>query len=540
MPVRPRLRVGVIVDDMRVGAWAYQILRDLSESSFVKLAVVLLTAQGAKVRGSNRPPPDHPGGWLWRAFLRLDQLLLPSRPDALRSVDASLLLRGVPLEVAPGREGDNSDTLARSTIPLESYELDVLLSLSCEDVSEGILGIARYGVWTCSDEHAARATEDSVETTRPWAITTGAGHTLCTLYMLGPGRAALLSQSLLPTDRSSVGRNRSRYYWRAASLVTRKIRELHENGADIVARPVKDARPDHRFSSSLGRHLFQTLSQAVQHFWFRNHWVLLQSRRDCTPQTLADFRVLRPPSGRSWADPFPVRHQGRTFVFLEEVVLHTKKGHIACGEIDDSGLVGEPVTVIDQPYHLAYPFIFQWEGTYYMLPDVPDHRGIDMYKCLEFPYRWTHYRQVIPNVSAADPTLFPFEGRWWLFVTISAYEGASNRDELFVFHGDNPLTDHWVPHARNPVVSDARRARSAGRIDLRDGVPQRPCQDCSREYGYCVRINRIDMLTPDEYQETEIAILEPSPERGIFGVHTLNEAGGRYMADAKLRRCRWL
>ena len=138
----------------------------------------------------------------------------------------------------------------------------------------------------------------------------------------------------------------------------------------------------------------------------------------------------------------------------------------------------------------------------------------------------------------ADATLVPHKDEWWLFVNVADHPGASTWDELFLFHADSPLSDRWKPHARNPVVSDVTRARPAGRIFGRDGVLYRPSQDCSKGYGYGLRIHRIDKLTPFEYEETIVSSTLPSGQRGIRGVHTFNQDGRLVMMDAKLRALR--
>src|SRR5207253_8229013 len=53
-------------------------------------------------------------------------------------------------------------------------------------------------------------------------------------------------------------------------------------------------------------------------------------------------------------------------------------------------------------------------------------------------------------------------------------------DELHLFHAER-LTGDWQPHPRNPVKSDARSARPAGSLFVRDGALYRPAQVRSEE-----------------------------------------------------------
>ena len=57
----------------------------------------------------------------------------------------------------------------------------------------------------------------------------------------------------------------------------------------------------------------------------------------------------------------------------------------------------------------------------------------------------------------------------------------------------------WKPHKRNPVKSDVRNSRPAGRLFYWNGDLYRPAQDSSQRYGYAMSINRVLRLTPDEF-----------------------------------------
>ena len=105
-------------------------------------------------------------------------------------------------------------------------------------------------------------------------------------------------------------------------------------------------------------------------------------------------------------------------------------------------------------------------------------------------------------MRAWDPTLLRHDGRYWLFVTMAA-PGVRPSDELCLYSADS-LTGPWRPHPRNPIVSDARRARPAGRILADQGHLVRPSQDGSGAYGRRIVLNRIDVLTPDDYEETPV------------------------------------
>ena len=269
-------------------------------------------------------------------------------------------------------------------------------------------------------------------------------------------------------------------------------------------------------------------------------WILLYCLQQNGPSTsLWKYKRIVPPQDRYWADPFPVFHDGRYWVFIEEYLLDAAKGHISVLAMNRDGKYETPRRVLERPYHLSYPYIFSYEGVWYMIPETKQNRSVELYECVSFPDQWKLRRVLIEDIEAVDATLFRHQDRWWIFANIAENKGVSSTwDELFVFHSDNPVDGTWKPHARNPVVSDVRRARPAGRLFAHDGVIYRPGQDSSRCYGYGIRLHELLTLTEEEYQEREVCFIEPRWAPDLIGVHTLNFAQGISVADALIRRPR--
>lgn len=246
---------------------------------------------------------------------------------------------------------------------------------------------------------------------------------------------------------------------------------------------------------------------------------------------------LVPPRDRDWADPFVIQRDGRRFIFFEEMPYQTGKGHISAIEILANGEPGAARMVLERPYHLSYPFVFEWNGELYMLPETAQNRTIELYRCEEFPSRWTLQQVLLENISAFDATLWRQDDRWWLFVNV-AEAGASPSEELHLYWSESPLGP-WVAHQANPVISDARYARSAGPLFVREGVLYRPSQDCSSAYGTAVSVNRVEVLDLRNYRETPVGRIHSGWYPDMLGVHTFSSSGAVRVIDYKVRRSRW-
>jgi hypothetical protein len=197
------------------------------------------------------------------------------------------------------------------------------------------------------------------------------------------------------------------------------------------------------------------------------------------------------------------------------------------------------VPVLERDYHLSYPYTFTWHGELFMIPETAANRSVELYRAVRPPYEWAFDRVLLTDVRLVDATVVEIGGRWWMFAG-SVTRGGSRCDELDVYYADSPLGP-WLPHRRNPVISDVRHARPAGRPFELDGQWYRPAQDCSRRYGYAVALRRIVQLDPDRFEEEAVSTLTPDWAPNVVATHTVNAVDGLTVIDAQLRRRRpWL
>lgn len=273
-------------------------------------------------------------------------------------------------------------------------------------------------------------------------------------------------------------------------------------------------------------------------FFFTGQWFVgvRRKRADDEPFRLKEFRLLTAPRDRFFADPFVLEKGSRNFLFFEEFPFATRKGVISCIEFDDSGFLGRPRVVLETNYHLSYPFLFEWNGQIYLLPEMRESGRVCLFRATEFPCSWELERVLMEGVYAADPTLVGYDGRFWLFLGGGEERGPVD-SELSLYFSDS-LLGPWTAHPRNPIVSDVTRARPAGQIFSHDGYLIRPGQDCSQTYGRAVVLNRIEELSIDDYRETPIRTLEPDWQPGNIGTHTFNQSQNYQVLDGRFFRYR--
>jgi hypothetical protein len=140
------------------------------------------------------------------------------------------------------------------------------------------------------------------------------------------------------------------------------------------------------------------------------------------------------------------------------------------------------------------------------------------------------------NVSAVDTTLFFRNNKWWLFTNMIENNGSSSWDELFLFYSDSPLSNNWIPHEKNPIISDVRSARSAGNFFKNSNSILRPSQNSSKNYGYSLVFNEIENINEHDYSEIIIQNIFPDWDKKITGIHTFNHLDGLTFIDGKIKR----
>ncbi len=541
--MHPPLRLGLLLDSIQQPRWVHELIRRLRRLDAVQVHAVFLCST---------PPVGTEGerdGWrhlAYRLYRRFDRWKFLGHADVLQPADASRLLNGWPvreIEILPGPGGATFSDEALQWI-LEQ-QLDVLLFAGDKGCWGKIPRLARHGLWAYR-----------FGTGPPpafWEVVEGIPVISSGLYICADHGSAerQIYGSVAPGDPHSPSLASNHLHTKTALFAVRKLKQLHALGdraldpdmcrlPDPVPRPRGSGVPENipvtrAFSRLMARFARDVYRNRVD----RNRRWDLAFRFGGERLDREGLHVIAPPKEGFWADPFPWRHGGRYYIFFEELLYAEGKGRLRVLEVRRDGSSSEPVTVLERDYHLSYPFLFRWQGELYMLPETMANRTIELYRCVSFPDRWELCKVLMEGVKAVDATLLERGGRWWMFVSLGL-ESVDAWDEVSLFHADTPLGP-WHPHPCNPVRSDVRAARPAGALFEHGGRLYRPAQDCSVCYGHALSINEIRHLDRDSYEEVEVMRIQPRPELGELGIHTVNQAGDlvvfdRYASEAKSGR----
>ncbi len=525
-----RLRVAVLIDAPHLPAWLHHALVNALASGSAELVLAVLDA-------SAKAPRPGPRGAAFRTYEALDRrFFLFPRDHSLR-VDASPLLASCArLSLTPRRQG-GAWTLDPSALDaIRAARPDLILKLGFPPLEGDVLGAAALGVWSFDHEERARRGAPALA----WEVFRGSPVAEVCLRARDAGGSRVLRRSILTVDPNSLHRTRNAVLWKCAGVLGQALRDAQDPvGIADATLPVPACDAPLRAPRALevARFALSAAARIVRSRWRRrtaDHLWFIALRRSgpsLLDGPLSGFAPVPMPPGRFYADPFLVAERGRHWLFFEDASVASGKGSLRCAELRPDGALGESRLILERGYHLSYPFVFPWRGQWLMLPETSENRTIELWRASEFPWCWELDDVLFKNVHAVDPTLVEEGGRLWLFTAMSESSGASE-DDLFLFHADSPRGP-WLPHPRNPVVSDLRRARPAGRLFRENGRLYRPAQDASGEYGSAIWIHRVDVLDERSYRETPVRRIDAGWWPGATGTHSLDRAGDFDAIDAK-------
>jgi hypothetical protein len=241
------------------------------------------------------------------------------------------------------------------------------------------------------------------------------------------------------------------------------------------------------------------------------------------------WNVLPNQPFRFFADPFPVVWQGNTWLFFEDFDHRRGKGQISVVAFDADGPAGDVMPALTAPWHLSFPYVFEYEQTLWMLPESSENGMVSLYRADDFPLRWVKELDLITGVEASDSVMVPFNDRLWLFTTVPGNRRTVS-DSLLLFHAKS-LFGPWVPHLGNPVLVDGTSARSAGRAVLRDGTLWRVVQDCERRYGASLGLARVTRIDDGGFEQKVERVVKPDRHWPGWRLHTLSCAGSLECID---------
>jgi hypothetical protein len=217
-----------------------------------------------------------------------------------------------------------------------------------------------------------------------------------------------------------------------------------------------------------------------------------------------------------YADPFVIKKDNKIIIFFENYSVSSSKANIAYIEYENNNSSKIKISKEDD-FHISYPFIFEYNNSFYCIPETSENNEIALYKINEI--NKLEKIKTLINIPGLDSTLLHYDNTWWIFFTVRS-DGPNSK--LHIWYSKDLFGD-WKPHKDNPVKIDSSSSRPAGPFFQIDDELYRPSQNCSRLYGQEVIINKILELNINQYRECSVRSLKPQKNSVYnYGLHTVS------------------
>ena len=226
------------------------------------------------------------------------------------------------------------------------------------------------------------------------------------------------------------------------------------------------------------------------------------------------------------ADPFLFIHDDILYLFYEHKTFRSH-GVIMMSATRDLEEWSQPVKVLEEPFHLSYPWVFEDNGHIYMVPETGEDKSIRLYEADCNDLTSFHLVKKLMEeteadkftMSFADTSIYKKEDIYYLHTTV----GDSGENQLRLYYSKN-LLGPYEEHGQSPIITSDKIGRNAGCLFECEGKLVRPAQDCVNGYGNNVHLLQIEKMTTEEYKETLIRenVLDTTEEFYKEGGHQFN------------------
>lgn len=531
-----KLAFGIICQGTTFPAFQAECIRALIGSGVAGLKILILedSPPGTPIVEGPSGTADH---ILFDVYTRL---WVQRRSRAHRPVSLERECRDLPrLRCAVPGEGQRSGYFRPEDVDeIRRHGLDFILHFGLNPIRGEILEAAQYGVWAYEHDYRPRPGGGP-----PcfWEVANGDPITRVVLQRLmdEPGAGTILHQGYFRTAKTYV-RNAENVCLGSTDWCVRVCNEVRLGQVPRVSGnqtriPPSRVPTNSQFLRFFAKQAFNVVEWLWMYAFHVDMWnvALLE-----TPirELIREGRPKQPrwmkPRGhlRYIADPHGLNVDGKLKVLVEDFDYLVGRGMISEFTLPDALTDGNIAPVLKLPHHMSYPCVFTTEGRTYLVPETYEARKVLMFERDFNLGGWKSRGILLDDVAAVDPTVFEHMGLWWLLCGDNENRGDTKLHAWYAESLDGP----WKAHPLNPLKTDVRSARPAGRLFEIDGALYRPAQDCSRTYGGAVTINEVIKLTPTEFEEIPRGQILPDPT-GPYpdGIHTLCPVGDLTIIDGK-------
>lgn len=526
MDLNRKIRFGVMVDGDTVEQWQFDTVKTLIDNG-IELSLIIKNGDESKPYKSFSDKLIHyPFRQIlfriWhRYFFKPEAKRLVSFRAQRSEVEKSSTNIIQEITIQPIIKGISTYFSDSDIEKIKSFDLDFILRFGFDIIRGDVLTSAKYGIWSYhhDDERVVRGGPPGF-----WEFIRKIPANGVILQQLTDelDKGLILKRIQFDTVLHSYKFHLNRLLTESEFLPLQVCKDLIVNGK---------LKPELSQSKAPIMHPPKNF-QMLRYFWLciwrkiAFHWNYLFKQEDWNVGYNNIW--LKPPKSDYFADPFVISNDNDTYLFFEWFSNKNGKADLAMAKKSENFEVYHKIT--DFPEHRSYPYVFDYQGKIYCIPEANKTNKISLYRYNETDsgpsLRWDCD---LLDGCYVDSTLLIHDNKFYLFTTPK----TQGHTHLLIFVADD-LRGPYRPHYNNPVKVDCSNSRMAGKIQNFDGNLVRPAQNSTRHYGESITLNKIIQLNEYQYIEEEIKEIKPDKNWTYNkGIHTINSDGGITVFDAK-------
>lgn len=525
------IRFGIVCGSTHLHLWQEMVVMKLISETDIELKLVILEGNQQREKRTATSSSS-----LWNLYYRYR---VQKKSTTLKLNKSDTLFEGIPKVHLDFVESGNREVQFQDDYiaKIENAKLDFIINFSPTKLIGKALNIPRHGVWVFqfgNPEKYKDVTPCFWEIYNQDVVTSG----YLTRLTDESGTMDLLHQGHLKTSIFHK-KNMDKMFQECTSWPLKVCEDIREGSSENLGTTTKvNIIKIVRFPSNLQILLFPLiqlkllLKQGWKQLFFTDYWNIGIVRAPIQEFLNAEKKHIihwfpNLPKTRFMADPFGLYFKDQLHILYEDLKFEDGIGKTASC-LYDEGEFKQNNIVIDEEYHMSYPFLFEKDDEFYCIPETSQANQVRLYKALVFPTKWELKKVLIEDYAGIDSTIFKHEDTWFLF---STNKRSGHRYNLNIHHSTS-IFGPWREHPKNPVKTDIRSARPAGTLFEYNGAIYRPSMDYSERIEGRIIINKILTLTVRDFKEEVHNSIDPFKDSYFSDkVHTLSQVGSYTLVD---------
>ncbi|GHV57477.1 hypothetical protein FACS1894182_06410 [Bacteroidia bacterium] len=217
------------------------------------------------------------------------------------------------------------------------------------------------------------------------------------------------------------------------------------------------------------------------------------------------------------ADPFLFVNDNKLYVFYEFQQQLNSKGLINMHYSEDLATWSQSTTVLEENFHLSFPFVFEDKREIFMIPEAFMTNSIRLYKADKDLLHFSFVKILLEGYKFVDSSIYVENNIYYLFTSIQ----TPDNDYIQKLYYSDSLYGKWEEHPSSPISIGKSYERNGGAIFKLKNQLYRPAQSCLPFYGSNFHLFKIQEITSTNYVEVpyQLNVIPKRWHHSIGGHH---------------------